>query len=87
METIYKIANGENAKPANINIKETTITGNQAYYQMEKNKLMWKGIDDGSVREPPHPKDKAGWNVALQPQRIRSFEVEFVEEEKFEPNQ
>ena len=64
-ETLYKISNGDDAKLANINIVETTLTGNQPYYEMMKNKAAWRGQDDGSIREPPHPKDGPNWSVAL----------------------
>jgi hypothetical protein len=67
----------------NINIVETTLTGNQPYSTWKKNRIQWKGEDDKKVKEPEYPKDNPDFEVALQPQRIRSFIIEFI---PFVPN-
>lgn len=77
-EDLYKAVNGDDAKFNNINIIETTLTGNQEYSAMKKNKIQWIGADDATIKEPEYPKDKANFEVALQPQRIRSFSIEFI---------
>lgn len=45
---------------------------------MVANKFKWKGVDDDVIIEPQHPKDRPNFEVALQPQRIRAFDIEFV---------
>ena len=45
---------------------------------MRNNKVKWIGVDDASIVEPPYPKDNPDYEVAFQPQRIRSFIIEYV---------
>lgn len=77
-EDLYKAVNGDDAKLNSINIIETTLTGNQEYSTMKKNKIQWVGEDDATITEPEYPKDKPNFEVALQPQRIRAFSIEFI---------
>ena len=62
----------------NINIVETSLSGNQPITTMRNNKVKWIGVDDASIVEPPYPKDNPDYEVAFQPQRIRSFIIEYV---------
>lgn len=61
-----------------LNIMETTLTGNQNYKTMMANKVQWRGLDDANVTAPVDPQDQPGFVVALQPQRIRTFVIEYV---------
>ena len=75
---IYEAVNGVESKLNSINIIETTLTGNQEYSAMKKKKINWIGEDDATITEPEYPKDKPNFEVALQPQRIRAFNIEFI---------
>ena len=75
---LYEIANGQNAQLNNINIVETTLTGNQAYSEMAAKKVRWTGVDDALIKEPEVPLDHSDFEVALQLQRIRSFYIEYI---------
>lgn len=77
-EDLYKYVNGEQAQLNNINILETTLTGNQPYSTWKKNRINWVGKDDATIVEPEYPKDRPDFEVALQPQRIRSFVIEYI---------
>lgn len=80
---LYDLANylwaqsNENAALKGINIKETTLSGNQNYEEGQAARSKWKTEDD-SNQGPAQPADKANWEIALQQQRIRQFTVEFV---------
>ena len=77
-KTFYQLANSQTTTLANVNIIETTLTGTSSYDTMVANKFKWKGVDDDVIIEPQHPKDRPNFEVALQPQRIRAFDIEFV---------
>ena len=47
------------------------MTGTHAYTDMQKNKLKWTGVDDGTIVEPVIPKDLPNFVVAIAAQRIR----------------
>jgi hypothetical protein len=72
-EYIYTYENGPDAELNNINIKETSLSGNQGYSEMKNNKLKWVGVDDAKLNPPPFPKDNPNFDIALPRQRIRSF--------------
>jgi len=61
-----------------INIIETTLTGNQPMSSWKKQRINWIGADDKTIKEQEYPKDKPDYEVALQPQRIRTFVIEFI---------
>ena len=44
----------------------------------KRQKIKWIGEDDKTITEPEYPKDKPDYEVALQPQRIRAFIIEFI---------
>lgn len=77
-EELYKYVNGNDAKLHTINIIETSLTGNQQYSEMKKQKIKWIGEDDKKIKEPEYPKDRPDFEVALQPQRIRAFLIEYI---------
>jgi hypothetical protein len=64
-EELYKYVNGDDAQLNNINVVETTLTGNQGYATMKKNKIKWQGVDDATITEPDYPKDRPDYEVAL----------------------
>lgn len=70
--------NGMNAELNNINIVETTLSGNQQYSTMKSKKTNWRGVDDWIITPPTLPEDKPGFVIALPKQRIRSFYIEYV---------
>ena len=51
-KNLYFQANGQSAQLSGININETQLTGIQSYADMQKQKLDWRGVDDGQVVEP-----------------------------------
>jgi hypothetical protein len=77
-EYLYTYENGPLAELNNVNILEASLSGNQGYNEMKKNKLKWVGVDDDKLNPPPFPKDNANFDVALPRQRIRSFFIEYV---------
>jgi hypothetical protein len=36
---------------------------------------MWKGVDDDFITPPEQPQDLSQYEVALEPQRIRTFMI------------
>jgi hypothetical protein len=40
---------------------------------MKSNKSSWIGVDDDTIVDPTLPKDKSIYEIALEPQRIRTF--------------
>jgi len=75
---LYNTQNGNRSTLSYINVYETSLTANQPYTDMLANKIKWYGADDANVTEPAWPRDRADFEVALQPQRIRVFDVEFI---------
>lgn len=75
---LYSSQNGNRSTLSYINVVETSLTANQPYSEMLAHKVKWYGADDANVTEPAWPKDRADFEVALQPQRIRVFDVEFI---------
>ena len=45
---------------------------------MAAKKVHFKGEDDDKVVPPPEPSDRKNYEIALQPQRIRTFYIEYV---------
>lgn len=64
-EILYKRVNGLDSKLNSINIIETTLTGNQEYATMKRNKINWIGEDDATITEPEYPKDRPNFEIAL----------------------
>lgn len=44
---------------------------------MQAGKISWKGVDDETIIPPSLPGDK-GYDIALEAQRIRTFQITFV---------
>jgi len=71
-------------KPITFIITEMTITGNEPIEDMHKFKAdhLWRGSDEENPSNTPVmrvPEDKDGFNgIALEPQRIRTFEIKYV---------
>jgi hypothetical protein len=59
----------------NIDITETSLSGNQPYSNMQMNKIPWKGVDDDVIVPPVLPQDKSKDVIALEAQRIRVFKI------------
>jgi hypothetical protein len=74
-KNLYFQANGNEVQLSGININETQMSGNQAYTDMQKKRLKWKGVDDAHIVEPVMPKDLPNWLIALPAQRIRQVYV------------
>ena len=45
---------------------------------MAAKKVKWIGKDDAYIVEPVLPVDKSQYEIALEPQRIRVFKVQYV---------
>ena len=74
---LYQLANPGSNVPQ-IQITETSISGNQPYQTMTMNKIQWKGIDDGIINPPVLPQDQSPDVIALEPQRIRVFKIMYL---------
>jgi len=75
---LWNSVNGNNNFTLNyVNIVETSLSANQPYTDMLANKVQWFGEADGRVG-PQYPSDRANWEAAFQPQRIRVFSIEFI---------
>jgi hypothetical protein len=59
-------------------IYETSISGNQAYRDMEQEKVKWVGLGDEDLDIPDFPTDKTGKLLTLEPQRIRTFHIKMI---------
>jgi len=59
-------------------ISETSLTGNQLVQQGESSKTQWVGVDDDFITPPEQPQDKSLYEVALEPQRIRTYLITYV---------
>ena len=73
-------ANNGTAGLTDIEIVETSITGNQKLSEMNERRLKWKTVDDD--KDTGYPKQVFSFDldesaVTLEPQRIRVFMVEF----------
>lgn len=77
-ELFYQHMNGHDSHLSNINIIETTLSGNQNYQTMRRHKVTWRGVDDDVIVPPVLPEDKPGFVIALPRQRIRMFYIEYV---------
>lgn len=76
--SLYKSANGGVA-PATLTITERTLSNNQDMKTMLDNKFKWKSADTSNARmAQPYPVDPSATTVALQPQRIRLFRVQYT---------
>jgi lysosomal alpha-mannosidase len=75
---LYKHVNGADAEWNNLNIRETTLSGNQQYSSMKAEKIQWRGEDDDTIKPPTMPEDKPDFVVALNKQRLRNFYIEFI---------
>lgn len=64
-KNLYTYVNGAGAKLNNINVWETSLTGNQKYSDMVKSKTKWVGEDDGKIQPPKLPSDKPNLEIAL----------------------
>lgn len=64
--------NGFSINSDQVEIVETSLTGNQPYDLMVQNKVQWKTVDD--VAKKTVPKSEG---VTLQQQRIRVFKVTY----------
>ena len=78
VQTLYQLANPTSQTPPQVIISETSITGNQLYSQMAANKIQWLGRDDDFIVAPNLPADKSQYEIALEPQRIRVFKVQYI---------
>lgn len=80
-EDLFKANNPEPTAPGpkpglDVKITERTLTNNQDYDEMIKNKFNWNTVTGPSPVTFPKDQDKDAV-VALQPQRIRVFSVEY----------
>ena len=76
--SLYSSAN-EGASPASVTITERTLSNNQDMKTMLDNKFKWKSADSANPRlAQPYPEDPSATTVALQPQRIRLFRVQYT---------
>ncbi len=74
---LYDYANPNSSAPL-IDITEMSLSGNQAYSEMQEKKMQWNGVDDATIVEPTLPKDKSAQVIALEQQRIRVFKVHYT---------
>lgn len=58
-----------------LQIEETTLSGNELYHEMIKDKTQWTGIDDDWLDDSRYPMDKSEKLISLEPQRIRMFKI------------
>ena len=76
--SLFSSANA-GAKPASVTITERTLSNNQDMKTMLDNKFKWKSADSENSRlARPYPEDPSETTVALQPQRIRLFRVQYT---------
>ena len=76
--SLYSSAN-EGATPASVTITERTLSNNQDMKTMLDNKFKWKSADSANPRlAQPYPEDPSETTIALQPQRIRLFRVQYT---------
>lgn len=75
---LWQQANPSVAGNPQIIISETTLTGNQLYSSMAAKRVQWKGRDDNTIVPPVLPADRSQYEIALEPQRIRVFKVQYV---------
>lgn len=80
----YLEANPDESEAPVFAVKELSLSGNQLAEANEQymSKKPWIGEDDGSKKvkelaEIKKPADHEGLNVALEPQRIRLFEISY----------
>lgn len=71
---LFKVVNGYAIASSQIQIEETSLTGNQLYDEMVKNKIQWSTVDDARAETSLKPEEKGIW---LQQQRIRVFKVSY----------
>lgn len=62
-----------------IKIEELSLTGNMAIKEMWSRKIKWATVDDDSTEFPQSAVDYDfdGYNVTLEPQRIRVFSLKY----------
>lgn len=70
----------EAAKVPPFTIKEVSLSGAYVQQDLDKYKLenRWKGADDSDsalAAKLRKPEDRADGSIALEPQRIRTFEI------------
>ena len=76
--SLFKSANN-GAEPASVTITERTLSNNQDMQTMLDNKFKWKSSDSANSRmASAYPSDPSPTTVALQPQRIRLFRVQYT---------
>ena len=69
---LFDLVNGYPISANQIDIEETSLTGNQPYDFMIQNKIKWVTADDVASTISAEPK-----GVALQQQRIRVFKITY----------
>lgn len=72
---LYAAANPQQSN-ASVHIRERSLTNNQDYEDMVKNKFAWPTVDGPSKTTYPAD-EKVNSIIAMQPQRIRMFAVNF----------
>ena len=76
--SLFKSAN-DGVAPATVTITERTLSNNQDMKTMLDNKFKWKSADAPNAKmAQPYPTDPSATTVALQPQRIRLFRVQYT---------
>jgi hypothetical protein len=83
-QQFYQQAN-DGAIPKWLTIDEMSLSGNQLMSELRKKESKWKGDDDSKMLNQPinsNPKDH-GDEIALQPQRIRTFVISYNQRKEF----
>lgn len=76
--SLYASANG-GAAPADMVIEERNLSNNMNYSEMLERKFQWLSEDGPNpYLAQPYPTDESDTVVAMQPQRIRLFKVNYT---------
>lgn len=75
---LYEKVFGAKTDLDHIYLMETTLSANEEHYWMLWDKVQWKGNDDDYIDNSFFPRDKSTYEIALEPQRMRAFFVDFT---------
>ena len=81
---LYQKVYGKNITADRLYIVETTLSANEEHQWMEWDKVTWKGVDDDYIPDYIFASDKSSLNIALDPQRLRAFFVDFTNYQWFD---
>ncbi len=81
---LYQKVYGKNVSADRLYIVETTLSANEERQWMDWDKVSWKGVDDDYIPDYIFASDKGPLHVALDPQRLRAFFVDFTNYQWFD---